>query len=99
MSGELQEIKARFRAWVVEQGYYPNASDPVACYVLDFELGLDPRYMPADQPFTKKTYRVMLRDEDGKKQLDSQGHLVIVTRKFTPEQRQKLAQWWPVLTA
>lgn len=96
MSRELQNLKERFTAWVIENGYYPNASDPALCYMLDVELGLDPRQIARDG-FTKKSYRVFLLDGHGERIISPKGEVLTVTRKFTPEQRKMLSKWWPVL--
>lgn len=98
MNKELEEIRSEFRKWVTTHNFYPNAADPVLCYVLDVELGLDPRTMPTDQAITKNTYKVFLTEPGGKKlRYDKDFNVLTVTRKFTPEQRTKLVKWWPVL--
>lgn len=98
MSAELDEIREKFKTWVVEQGFYPKTVDPVLCYVLDMELGLDPRTMPLEQDISKKTYKVFMFEPGGKKLLrDKDYEPVVVTRKFTPVQQKKLREWWPIL--
>lgn len=98
MSTELDEVREKFKNWVVEQGFYPNTVNPVLCYVLDVELGLDPREMPMEQTITKKTYEVFIFEPGGKKLVrDKDYNPLVVTRKFTAQQQQKLRKWWPVL--
>jgi hypothetical protein len=76
---------------------YPQTGDPEMCWLFDQALGIDPRHVTAE-PITKKTYKVFILDERGKRVTDPKTHeFYRITRKFDRAQQRTVAEWWPLL--
>lgn len=97
-SSDLDTMRDKFNRELRERDYYPATPYPGDCYVFDVVLGIDPRLLPLNQVLSPKTYKTVVLDASGKKEYQLNGHPVIVTRKFTAEQRKALKEWWPLLS-
>lgn len=94
----LNEQYATRRAFkaLVEQAY-PNTSDPAWCWVLSEVLGWDYSKLETIVLGTASEdgYSTFVLDENGKKEIEPTGfNAVKVRRKWTPEEKRKLNDWF-----
>lgn len=96
-TGDLDTLRNKFNRELRERDYYPNLPFPGDVYVFENVLGIDPNTIPVNQAITPKGYKAFVLDDSGKRTTHN-GEIVIVTRKFTSEQRKLLKQWWPLIS-
>lgn len=97
LSSDLDTMRDKFNRELRERDYYPSTPSPGDCYIFDVVLGIDPRLLPVNQVVSPKTYKTTVLDSAGKPER-SEGEVILVTRKFTAEQRKALKEWWPLLS-
>jgi hypothetical protein len=90
---EYEELKQKFHDKVAD--LYPGVKYPEVCWLFDVALNIDPRTV-VEAPISKKSYKVMILDENGKR-VSHNDQVLSVTRKFSPKQAKIVREWWPLI--